>query len=57
MSSNLNDPLLKSDGASDKANKEQSHEPITPLGGRYRGFLPVVIDMETGGFNHHTDAL
>lgn len=24
---------------------------------RFRGFLPVVIDCETGGFNHQTDAL
>lgn len=24
---------------------------------RFRGFLPVVVDVETGGFNHHTDAL
>jgi ribonuclease T len=24
---------------------------------RFRGFLPVVIDVETGGFNHVTDAL
>ncbi len=24
---------------------------------RFRGFLPVVIDLETGGFNAHTDAL
>lgn len=24
---------------------------------RFRGFLPVVIDVETGGFNHQTDAL
>lgn len=30
---------------------------VYPLGGRFRGFLPVVIDLETGGFNHHTDAL
>ena len=30
---------------------------IFPLGGRFRGFLPVVIDLETGGFNHQTDAL
>lgn len=30
---------------------------IIPLGGRFRGFLPVVIDLETGGFNHKTDAL
>ena len=24
---------------------------------RFRGFLPVVIDVETGGFNSKTDAL
>ena len=24
---------------------------------RFRGYLPVVIDVETGGFNEHTDAL
>ena len=24
---------------------------------RFRGFLPVVIDVETGGFNSATDAL
>jgi ribonuclease T len=24
---------------------------------RFRGFLPVVIDVETGGFNCHTDAI
>ena len=30
---------------------------IYPLAGRFRGFLPVVIDLETGGFNHKTDAL
>jgi ribonuclease T len=24
---------------------------------RFRGFLPVVIDIESGGFNHQTDAL
>jgi ribonuclease T len=28
-----------------------------PLGKRFRGFLPVVVDVETGGFNPHTDAL
>src|SRR5258707_4085437 len=30
--------------------------PIT-LATRFRGFLPVVIDVETGGFNSQTDAL
>ncbi len=24
---------------------------------RFRGFLPVVMDIETGGFNADTDAL
>lgn len=24
---------------------------------RFRGFLPVVVDIETGGFNHQTDAV
>ncbi|WP_455380279.1 ribonuclease T [Acidihalobacter prosperus] len=28
-----------------------------PIGQRFRGFLPVVVDVETGGFNAHTDAL
>ena len=31
--------------------------PKTPLGRRFRGFLPVVIDVETAGFNPQTDAL
>ena len=29
----------------------------SPIAGRFRGFLPVVIDLETGGFNPSTDAL
>jgi ribonuclease T len=28
-----------------------------PMAGRFRGFLPVVVDVETGGFNAVTDAL
>lgn len=28
-----------------------------PISYRFRGFLPVVIDVETGGFNASTDAL
>lgn len=27
------------------------------MAGRFRGFLPVVVDVETGGFNAQTDAL
>ena len=29
----------------------------TAISRRFRGFLPVVVDVETGGFNHATDAL
>lgn len=29
----------------------------TPMDKRFRGFLPVVVDVETGGFNETTDAL
>ncbi len=31
--------------------------PGAPVGTRFRGYLPVVVDVETGGFNPHTDAL
>ena len=30
---------------------------FTPMAQRFRGFLPVVVDVETGGFNENTDAL
>ncbi len=29
----------------------------TAIGSRFRGYLPVVVDVETGGFNAQTDAL
>ncbi len=29
----------------------------TPFAERFRGFMPVIIDVETGGFNAQTDAL
>lgn len=29
----------------------------TPMAQRFRGFLPVVVDVETGGFNAEKDAL
>lgn len=29
----------------------------SPISKRFRGFLPVVVDLETGGFNAQTDAL
>jgi ribonuclease T len=35
----------------------QSEELATAMAARFRGFLPVVIDVESGGFNPATDAL
>lgn len=32
------------------------HDPIS-IANRFRGFLPVVVDVETAGFNPQTDAL
>jgi ribonuclease T len=34
-----------------------SSEKKSVIANRFRGFLPVVVDVETGGFNAHTDAL
>ena len=33
------------------------HNSSTPISRRFRNFLPVVVDLETGGFNSATDAL
>jgi ribonuclease T len=33
------------------------NEPLLTIDRRFRGFLPVVIDVETGGFDARTDAL
>jgi ribonuclease T len=34
-----------------------SNNAATRMNQRFRGFLPVVVDVETGGFNDETDAL
>ncbi len=52
----LTNPLITGSATADQADTD-GDPVITPMGGRFRGFLPVVIDLETGGFNHHTDAL
>ncbi|WP_408003599.1 ribonuclease T [Pseudomonas saliphila] len=38
-------------------NAPQASGPKPPMAYRFRGFLPVVVDVETGGFNAATDAL
>ena len=41
----------------------EEHQPMDPaadtpsIARRFRSFLPVVVDVETGGLNHQTDAL
>lgn len=32
-------------------------DPSSQMSQRFRGFLPVVMDLETGGFNYKTDAI
>ena len=51
MKESENSPQLKTDSTKPKTKSK------TPLGERFRGFLPVVVDLETGGFNAETDAL
>jgi len=35
----------------------ETNKKSTPVAKRFRGFLPVIIDVETAGFNASTDAL
>ena len=42
----------------DDEHESTSHSgPRHPMAARFRGYLPVVVDVETGGFNCATDAL
>lgn len=50
----MNDPILKSpDSLEDMDSKTDKPQ----IADRFRGFLPVVVDVETAGFNAKTDAL
>ena len=40
----------------ENSSEEAVSNPAT-MRDRFRGFLPVVVDVETGGFNCHTDAI
>lgn len=51
--SNENQALQSQNEASN--NKSSNEIPV--IGQRFRGFLPVVVDVETAGFNAQTDAL
>lgn len=41
----------------DEAESSSHSGPRHPMAARFRGYLPVVVDVETGGFNCATDAL
>lgn len=41
----------------DGTQADQAQSATSPISRRFRGFLPVVVDFETGGFNCRTDAL
>ena len=45
-----------SDPASPQANEPEAAANLL-MAARFRGYLPVVIDIETGGFNAQTDAM
>lgn len=40
-----------------EVNNTNKQTPKSPIAYRFRGYLPVVIDIETGGFNAQTDAM
>lgn len=40
-----------------EVNDTHKKAPKSPIAYRFRGYLPVVIDIETGGFNPQTDAM
>jgi len=40
-----------------EADDDGTRDGPSPMAGRFRGFLPVVVDVETGGFDAQTDAL
>lgn len=51
--------MIDPDSVSESNKSGEINKPTkkTRLGERFRGFLPVVVDLETGGFNAETDAL
>ena len=48
---------MSEDHFDDELESSLPGKPRSPMGRRFRGFLPVVVDVECGGFNCATDAL
>ena len=53
----VGDPRLSDPRWSDQRLSDPRTSDKLPMATRFRGFLPVVIDVECGGFNPNTDAL
>ncbi|WP_051361962.1 ribonuclease T [Solimonas soli] len=52
--------VASSEALAEKSGEKPDEKPEAKkhkVGHRFRGFLPVVVDVETGGFNAQTDAL
>ncbi|GIR72219.1 MAG: hypothetical protein CM15mP74_34700 [Halieaceae bacterium] len=45
------------DAHTGESSSEEAVSNAATMRDRFRGFLPVVVDIETGGFNCHTDAI
>jgi ribonuclease T len=43
--------------SADESSATPAAATLPPIATRFRGFLPVIVDVETGGFNSTTDAL
>lgn len=52
-----NQAQLSKNAADATANTDSNEQPAMKLASRFRKFLPVVVDVETAGFNAATDAL
>ena len=48
---------MSEDNYDDELDPSLPAGPRSPMAARFRGYLPVVVDVETGGFNSATDAL
>ncbi|MDP3814731.1 ribonuclease T [Pseudomonas sp.] len=48
---------MSADLYDDELDSSSHSGPRHPMAARFRGYLPVVVDVETGGFNCATDAL
>ncbi|HLA32172.1 MAG TPA: ribonuclease T [Pseudomonas sp.] len=48
---------MSADLYDDELDSSSHAGPRHPMAARFRGYLPVVVDVETGGFNCATDAL